>query len=108
MKVFEAPVVLQRPAQNPAKKLLVPVPPVPLIQLTMLVVLQTLNALAPPPPIRLPLMYKPVLLTHNLLVPPGAMTTVLVSVVVPRKVPRMMFDPPVVTQQPALQPMNMF
>jgi hypothetical protein len=37
-------VVLDEPAQQPAKKLSVPVPPVPLIQLTMLVLLQTLNA----------------------------------------------------------------
>jgi hypothetical protein len=35
------------------------------------------------------------------------MTTVEVSVVVPKKLPKMMFDPPVVTQQPALQPKNM-
>jgi hypothetical protein len=35
------------------------------------------------------------------------MTTVLVSVVVPKKLPSMMLLSPVVTQQPALQPMNM-
>jgi hypothetical protein len=35
------------------------------------------------------------------------MTTVDVSVVVPRKLPKMMFEAPVVTQQPALQPMKM-
>ena len=43
------PVVLLRPAQKPAKKLLIPVPPVPEMQLTMLVVLQTLNAELPAP-----------------------------------------------------------
>jgi hypothetical protein len=36
-------VVLQAPAQLPAKKLLLPVPPEPEIQLTIFVVLQTLN-----------------------------------------------------------------
>jgi hypothetical protein len=59
------------------------------------------------PPTRLPFTNKPVEFTHNLLVPPGANTTVLVMVVSPRKLPTMMFDPLVVTQQPALQPMNM-
>jgi hypothetical protein len=35
------------------------------------------------------------------------MTTVDVKVVVPKKLPSMMFETPVVTQQPASQPMNM-
>ena len=44
------PVVLQRPAHCPAKKLLVPVAPVPPRQLTILVVLHTLNTIAPDVP----------------------------------------------------------
>ena len=98
--------VLQRPAQNPAKKLSVPVPPVPDILLEMLLVAQHLNTAAAVGT-RLPLTNRPVELTHNLFVPPGANTTVLVSVVVPRKLPSMMFESPVVTQQPAKQPRNM-
>ena len=75
-------------------------------QPTKLRVPQTLNAAAAVDT-RLPLMYKPVEFTHSLLVPPGAMTTVLVKVVVPKKLPNMMLLSPVVTQQPAKQPRNM-
>ena len=146
MNVLWAPQVLTEPTQQPAKKLLVPVPPVPEIQLTMLLVPQKLNTelppppgpvapvrplapvaptgppdgpcgpcgpcgpvapIPPPPPDNTPLMYKPVALTHKRLHPPGANTAVLVSVVVPRKLPIMMLFSPVVTQQPALQPTNM-
>ena len=106
MNVLKQPVVLAEPAQQPAKKLSVPVPPVPEMLDEMLLVLQHLNTAAAVGT-RLPLTYKPVELTHNLFVPPGAMTTVLVKVVVPKKLPNMMLSPPVVTQQPALQPMNM-
>jgi hypothetical protein len=97
--------MVELPAQQPAKKLLVPVPPVPDTQLTMLLVPHTLNVEAVET--RLPLTNRPVELTHNLLHPPGAMTTVLVRVVVPKKLPKMMLLAPVVTQQPALQPRNM-
>ena len=100
------PVVLAAPAQQPAKKLLAPEPPVPDILLIMLVLLHNLNTLQPPTKSE-PFIYKPFEFTHSLFVPPGARIAVDVSVVVPRKLPKMMLEQPVVTQQPALQPMNM-
>ena len=101
------PEVVSRPAKQPAKKLLLPVMLVAvLIQLTKLVLLHNRNT-GTEDVNCVPLINRPVELTQSLLVPPGAMTTVLVSVVVPRKLPRMMLSPPVVTQQPALQPRNM-
>jgi hypothetical protein len=48
MKVLLLPVVLQTPAHEPAKKLLVPVPPWPPRHDTILVVLHTLKALGAP------------------------------------------------------------
>ena len=107
IKVLWLPVVVQRPAQKPAKKLLVPVPPVPDIQLTMLVVLQTLNALAPPPPTRVPFTYRPVALAHNLTQAPAEMITVLHKPAEPTILPMMVFWQPVTTAQPAWQPTNM-
>jgi hypothetical protein len=102
------PVVLAAPAQQPTKKLSAPEPPQPDILLVMLLVLQHLNTAAAVGT-RLPLMYKPVALTHKRLHPPGARITVEVSAAVPWKlVPIMMLHPPVVTQVPELLPMNMF
>jgi len=72
----------------------------------MLLVLQTLNTLAPPT--KLPLMYRPVEFTHSLVQPPGASIAVDVNVVVPTAPPKMMLQLPVVTAQPAQLPRNMF
>ena len=117
MNVLWEPVVVPRPAQDPAKKLLVPVPPVPEMQLTMLVVLQTLNAELPapvapvnpvapigppdgpvapvapmPPPVNsAPLMHRPVLSTRMRSQVPAAMTTVLHRPAVPTMDPMMVF-----------------
>ena len=99
--------VTDAPAQDPAKKLLVPEPPVPEMLDEMLLVLQHLNTAAAVGT-RLPLMYRPVALTHKRLTPPGANTAVQVMVVLPKKLPSMMLQPLVVAQQPALQPRNMF
>jgi hypothetical protein len=71
----------------------------------MLVVLHTLKVEAVLT--KLPLINRPVEFTHSLFVPPGAMITVLVKLVEPTSLPKMMFELPVVTAQPALQPMNM-
>ena len=57
--------------------------------------------------LELPLMQAPAESMRRRSVPPGAKTTVEVKVVVPRKLPMIMFELPVVTQQPALQPRNM-
>ena len=81
-----------------------PVLPVPDIQLTMLVVLQTLNAL---PPTKLPLTNRPVAFTHNLTQAPAEMITVLQRPAEPTAEPMMVFWQPVTTSQPALQPKNM-
>ena len=128
--------VTDAPAQDPAKKLLAPEPPVPEIQLTMLVVLQARNTAAAadpvlpvspvapvgpcgpcgpcgpvaPTPLTIsePLTNRPVALTHKRLQPPGAKIAVQVIEASPQKPPRMMLHPLVVALRPALQPMNMF
>ena len=74
--------------------------------LVMLLVAQHLNTWAAVGT-RVPLMYKPVLLTQSLLHPPGASTAVQVIEVLPAKLPRIMLHPLVVALQPALHPRNM-
>lgn len=71
----------------------------------MLLVLQTLNTLAPPT--KVPFTYKPVALAHNLAHAPAEMITVLHRPAEPTADPMMVFWQPVVTAQPALQPTNM-
>ena len=117
---------MQKPAQDPAKKLLVPLPPVPETQLTMLLVPQKLNTELPapvapvnpvapetpvapmPPPVNsAPLMHRPVLSTRRRSQVPAAKITVLQRPAVPTILPIMVLAQPVVTAQPALQPRNM-
>jgi hypothetical protein len=96
INTLEQPVVLQTPAQNPAKKLLTPVPPVPLIQLTMLYLPHTENA--PEPPEKgTPLILKPVLSTRRRSVEPAANTTVEHKPAVPRTDPMMVLQHPLTT-----------
>ena len=71
----------------------------------MLVELHNRNTV--PNDTRLPLTNRPVELTHNLLVPPGAKITVEVNAPLPAALPSMMLLTPVVTAQPALHPRNM-
>ena len=106
MNVLLLPQVLQRPAHCPAKKLFVPVPPVLLIQLTMLVELHTLNALAAVN--GLPLIHKPVSSTFNLSQVPAANITVLDKLVVPVIEPIIVLLIPVVTAHPELHPTKIF
>jgi len=105
MNALKLPAPLVKPALQPIKVFWVPVLPVPDIQLTMLVLLHTLNTLAPPT--MLPLTYKPVALTHNLAHAPAEIITVLHRPAEPTILPMMVFWQPVVTAQPALQPRNM-
>jgi hypothetical protein len=96
------PVVLHKPAHWPAKKLSVPVPAVPLIQLTIFLEPQTLNALATVN--GAPLILKPEASTRNLSVEPAASITVSHKPAVPTTEPMMVLQPPVTIAQPELHP----
>ena len=106
MKLLQLPVVLQSPAHRPAKKLSVPVPPVPLIQLTMFLVPHTLIAPPPPPENGEPLILKPVASTFNLSHVPAANITVSHKPAEPTTEPMIKLLEPVTTAHPAKHPMN--
>ena len=108
--MFLTPVVLDFPAQEPAKKLSVPVPPLPEMQLVMLRVPHCTNTLVPPDN-SVPFTYRPVALAHSLVVAPAAITTVQHIPAVPCAAadePMKVLSNPDVTAQPARQPRNMF
>ena len=104
MKLLYLPVVLQFPAHCPAKKLSIPVPPVPLIQLVIFLVPHTLNA--PATVSGEPLILNPEASTLSLSVVPAANITVLHNPAVPNIDPMIKLLEPVVTAHPALQPIN--
>ena len=98
--------VTDAPAQDPAKKLLQPEPPVPEMLDEILLVAQHLNTAAAVGTM-LPFTYKPVAFTHNLAQAPAEIITVLHKPAEPTAEPMMVFWQPVVTAQPAKQPRNM-
>ena len=98
MKVLLLPVKLHIPAQVPAKKLLAPAQPPPVIQDTVLVPFTQTVGLAVDT--KVPLTYNPVLLTLSLSVEPAPNSTVLVKPAEPFKLPIMVLLAPVATAQP--------
>jgi hypothetical protein len=81
------------------------VPPVPLIQLTIFLVPQTLNA--PLPPLNgVPLILNPVSSTRSLSQLPAAKITVLHKPAAPTIEPIIVLFDPVVTEYPELHPKN--
>ena len=83
-----------------------PVPPVPLIQLTIFLVPHTLKALATVN--GEPLILKPVASTRNRSVEPAANITVLHNPAVPVIEPIIVLLQPVVTAQPDIHPTKIF
>ena len=101
--------MLQRPAQVPTKKLFEPVPPPPLKQLTMFVVLQTAKTLDPPPPPpvnTVPLIHNPESSTRSLSHDPVAIINVEVIEEVAMTLPIIVLLAPVVIANPELHPIK--